>query len=150
MFADHPPTQLSDVLLSGFLPRDPGFPCDARHALYTLQAHGPRGARDALHAAGAVGTLDAFRAQLPSTARLSFGSDGATGTQFTFIPREAIGTRDTRLAFRPCGSSRAPVAHDASETLGAWQARLPYAAFPALEASDARGPGRALWAQSPR
>lgn len=101
---DHPPTQLSDVLLSGFFPlkltpevgqhawghpgtppshwralahsraggtyRDPGFPCDARHALYTLQAHGPRRAWDALHAAGAVGTLDAFRAQLPSTARL--------------------------------------------------------------------------------
>lgn len=33
----------------------------------------------------------------------------------------------------PAGTATYPVAHDASETLGAWQARLPYAAFPALQ-----------------
>lgn len=118
--------------------------------MYALQAHGPGGARDALHAAGTVGTLDAFRAQLPSTARLSFGSDRATGTHFTFFPRKTVGTRDTLVSLGACGSSWAPVAQAASEALGAWQARVPYAAFPALEASDTRSPGRALWAQSPR
>lgn len=150
MFTDHSPTQLPDALFTGFFPRDPRFPGDARHALHTLQAHGPGGARDALHAAGAVGALDAFRAQLPSTARLSFGSDRATGTQFTFIPRKTIGTRNTLVSLRACSSSRAPVAQATSEALGAWQARVPYAAFPALEASDTRVPRRALWAQSPR
>lgn len=78
----------------------------------------------------------------------------------------------------PACTSTHPVAQAASEALGAWHARVPDAAFPALwtgsswsvptmkpsrdptltrahwvqthlEASDTRGPGRALWAQSP-
>lgn len=50
--------------------RDSRFPGDARHALYSREAHGAGRAWEALDAAGAVGTLDALRAQLPSTARL--------------------------------------------------------------------------------
>lgn len=50
--------------------RDSGFPSDARHTLYSREAHGAGWAWEALDATGAVGTLDALRAQLPSTARL--------------------------------------------------------------------------------
>lgn len=118
--------------------------------MYALEAHGPGGARDAVYATGAVGTLDAFWAQLPSIAGLSFGSNRSTGSQFAFVPGKTIGTSDTLVSLRAYGSSRAPVAHAATEALGARQAGVPHAALPALEASDARGPSRALWAKSPR
>lgn len=150
MFTDHAPAQLPDVLLAGLFPRDSGLPSDARHALDTLEAHRARGAWDALHTAGAIGTLDAFWAQLPSTARLSFGSHRATGTQFSLVPGKTIGTCDPLFSLRPCGSSRAPVTYVASETLGTRQPGVSHAALPALETSDTRGPRRALWAQSTR
>lgn len=50
--------------------RDSGSSGDAGHPWDALEAHRPRRARDALDAARAVGTLDAFRAQLPATAGL--------------------------------------------------------------------------------
>lgn len=56
--------------------RDAGLPGDARYTLHALEAHGPRGTRDTLYAAGAVGTLDAFWAQLPTIAGL--GRDNRT------------------------------------------------------------------------
>lgn len=50
--------------------RDPRFSSDAGHASHTLEAHGAGRARDAIYAAGAIGALDALRAQLPATAGL--------------------------------------------------------------------------------
>lgn len=150
LLADQPPAQLPDVLLAGFFPRDPRFSSDAGHASHTLEAHGAGGARDAIYAAGAIGALDALRAQLPATAGLSFGANRAAGTQFSFIPRKAVSTRDALVTLGAGSSSQAPVADDTAEALGAWQAGVSYAALPALEATDARGPRRALRAQSPR
>jgi len=150
LFTEHPSAQLPDVLLAGFPPRDSGFPGDARHALYPREAHGAGRAWEALDTAGAIGTLDALRAQLPSTAGLSFGSDRTTGTQLSFVPREAIRAGSALVSLRAGGSSRAPVTSATAEALGARQARVAHAALLALEASDSRGSRRALRAQSPR
>lgn len=47
----------------------------------------------------------------------------------------------------PARTATYPVAHAAAEALGAWQARVPHAALPALETETGRqrhsGPGRA-------
>lgn len=138
------------MLLAGLSSRDSGLPGDARHALDALETHGAGRAWDAIHATGAVGTRDALRAQLPSTAGLSFGTDGTTGTQLSFVPRKAVRTCNALVSLRACGSSGAPVTRDTSEALGARQAGVSCVALPALEASDARGSRRALRAQSPR
>jgi hypothetical protein len=50
--------------------RNSWFPSDAGDALHALEAQGPWGARDTLDTTGAIGSLDAFGAWFPSTARL--------------------------------------------------------------------------------
>lgn len=50
--------------------RNPRLSCDAWNTLYALEAQRAWGTRHTLDSTGAVGALDAFGAQFPSTARL--------------------------------------------------------------------------------
>lgn len=72
------------ALRKGKTYRNPGFPGDAGHALDAREAHGAGRTREALDAAGAIGTLDALGAQLPSTASLE-------GTRRRRVRREQWG-----------------------------------------------------------
>lgn len=134
-------------MFTGFLARNSGLSCDAWDTLQALEAQWTWGARYALDSTGAIGALDTFGAQFPSAARLSFLSNGATGTQLSFVPWKAIRTCDALVSFRSCGTSWTPVTHISPEALRTWKARVSYVALLALEATDARGPRRTLWAK---